>query len=355
MEVHQFATSLTYGDAISNEMMEIRSALRQQGLRSEIFVRFHDPRMARHAHDYREYRRFSRPDNVVIFHFSIGSPVSKLFFRIPDRKIMIYHNITPHTFFLDHHRILARECYKGRLELNLFKDKADLALGDSEFNRRELEQAGYPQTGILPLLLDLTRFDQPGDPVVQKVFDEPKTTLLFVGRVIPNKKFEDVIKCFYFYQTRFDPESRLILAGDHRGMERYWAGLQGLVGDLGLRDVYFTGHIRFAELVAYYNLADVYLSMSEHEGFGVPLLEAFHLGLPVVAYAAGAVEETMNGGGILIREKDLFRTAGLLDVLRQNPPRRQAVIEAQRAALKRYERDNIVRILKEHIERVGQA
>ena len=355
MEVHQFATSLTYGDAISNEMMEIRSALRQQGLRSEIFVRFHDPRMARHAHDYREYRRFSRPDNVVIFHFSIGSPVSKLFFRIPDRKIMIYHNITPHTFFLDHHRILARECYKGRLELNLFKDKADLALGDSEFNRRELEQAGYPQTGILPLLLDLTRFDQPGDPVVQKVFDEPKTTLLFVGRVIPNKKFEDVIKCFYFYQTRFDPESRLILAGDHRGMERYWAGLQGLVGDLGLRDVYFTGHIRFAELVAYYNLADVYLSMSEHEGFGVPLLEAFHLGLPVVAYAAGAVEETMNGGGILIREKDLFRTAGLLDVLRQDPQRRQAVIEAQRAALKRYERDNIVRILKEHIERVGQA
>ena len=173
--------------------------------------------------------------------------------------------------------------------------------------------------------------------------------------MIPNKKFEDVIKCFYFYQTRFDPESRLILAGDHRGMERYWAGLQWLVGDLGLRDVYFTGHIRFAELVAYYNLADVYLSMSEHEGFGVPLLEAFHLGLPVVAYAAGAVEETMNGGGILIREKDLFRTAGLLDVLRQDPQRRQAVIEAQRAALKRYERDNIVRILKEHIERVGQA
>jgi len=355
MEVHQFATSLTYGDAISNEMMEIRSALQEQGIRSEIFVRFHDPRMARHIHDYRKYRRFSRPENVVIFHFSIGSPVSKLFFRVPDRKIMIYHNITPHAFFLDHHRILARECYKGRLELNLFKAKTDLALGDSEFNRQELERAGYPRTGILPLLLDLAKFDQPGDPVVREIFSEPKRTVLFVGRIIPNKKFEDAIKCFYFYKKFFDADSRLILAGDHRGMERYLAGLQKLVAGLGLQDVYFTGHIRFAELVAYYNLADVYLSMSEHEGFGVPLLEAFHMGLPVVAHAAGAVEETMNGGGILLREKDFFRTAALLDRLRQDLRFRRGIIASQRAALKRYDRANIVRILMEHIERVGQA
>ena len=106
-----------------------------------------DPRSARHVKDYREYQAWSSPDNVVIFHFSIGSPVSKLFFRIPDRKIMIYHNITPHEFFVDSHRILARECYKGRLEINLFVDKVDLALGDSDFNRRELEPVGYKTTG----------------------------------------------------------------------------------------------------------------------------------------------------------------------------------------------------------------
>ncbi len=355
MEVHQFATSLTYGDAISNEMMEIRSALQEQGIHSEIFVRFHDPRMARHIHDYREYRRFSRPDNVVIFHFSIGSPVSKLFFRIEDRKIMIYHNITPHAFFLDHHRILARECYKGRLELKLFKEKTHLALGDSEFNRQELEREGYPRTGVLPLMLDLAKFDQPGDTVVREMFSEPKRTILFVGRVIPNKRFEDIIKCFHFYKKYFDPDSRLILAGDHRGMERYLAGLQQLVVDLELRDVHFTGHIRFPELVAYYDLADVYLSMSEHEGFGVPLLEAFHKGLPVVAYAAGAVEETLNGGGILLREKDLFKTASLMDRLRKDTGLRQRVLSSQETALKRYDRDNIVRILMEHIEQVGQT
>lgn len=353
--VHQFATSLTYGDAISNEMMEIRRTLRDQGFRSEIFVRFHDPRMAEHVHDYREYRHHhSSPDNIVIFHFSIGSPVSKLFFRVPDKKIMIYHNITPHEFFLDSHRILTRECYKGRLELNLFKDKTDLALGDSEFNRRELELAGYPRTGVLPLVLDLEKFQQPGDPMIPRLFPEEKWTLLFVGRVIPNKKFEDLITCFHVFKMLFHRNSRLILAGDYRGMERYYAGLQNLVSKLGVEDVVFTGHIRFPELVAYYNLADVYLSMSEHEGFGVPLVEAFSKDLPVVAYAAGAVEETLNGGGILLRDKDPLKTAGVLNALHSDNALRESVVAAQRSALGRYDRGNIASILMGHIEQVSQ-
>ncbi len=159
---------------------------------------------------------------MVIFHFSIGSPVSKIFFRIPDRKIMIYHNITPYEFFLDFHRILTRECYKGRLEIRLFAGKVDLALGDSEFNRRELERAGFAPTGR-PAHPDgfFAKFDVPGDPVVREIFDNGKTTLLFVGRVIPNKKFEDVIRTFYFYKKYFNPNSQLILAGDYRGIERY--------------------------------------------------------------------------------------------------------------------------------------
>ena len=306
MDVHQFATSLTYGDAISNEMIEIQKVLREQGYTSEMFIKFYDPRMAAYIHDYREYKKFSSPHNVVIFHFSIGSPVSKMFFRIPDKKIMIYHNITPHLYFLDYHRILTRECYKGRLEINLFTEKVDLALGDSEYNRRELEAVGYSQTGVLPLLLDFGKFDQEGDPLVRKIFSQGRWTLLFVGRIIPNKKFEDVIKVFYFYKKYFNPDSRLILAGDYRGMERYYAALMNLIDELDLQDVHFTGHVSFPELLAYFELADVYMSMSAHEGFGVPLLEAFYKKIPVVAYAAGAVEETMNGGGILLRRKNFL-------------------------------------------------
>ncbi len=353
MSVHQFATSLTYGDAISDEMLEIRKALNARGYESEIFVRFFDPRLAGLVHDYREYRRFSAPGNVVIFHFSIGSPVSKMFFRIPDRKIMIYHNITPHEFFLDTHRILTRECYKGRLEIRLFAGKVDLALGDSEFNRRELESSGYAPTGVLPILMDLAKFDIPGDPVVRTIFDNGKTTLLYVGRVIPNKKFENLIKTFYFYRKGFNKDSQLILAGDHRGQERYLGALMDLVARLGLTDVHFTGHVEFAELVAYYRLARAYLSFSEHEGFGVPLLEAFHMGVPVLGFAAGAVEETMNGGGILVKARDFPGTAAAIDRLERDAALRRKIIDGQTRALAKFEPANVTRILLEHVARVA--
>ena len=333
-------------------MLEIQKALKKKGFRSEIFTRFYEPRMAKYAKDFKEYTKFSSPSNVVIFHFSIGSPVSKMFFRIPDKRIMIYHNITPYDFFLDSHRILSRECYKGRLEIKLFVDKVDLALGDSEFNRRELESLGYANTGVLPLLLDFSKFDGKADPVVRHIYDNGKFTILFVGRVIPNKKFEDVIKIFYFYKKYFNPDSQLLLVGDYRGMERYLAALKEQVEELELSDVHFPGRVDFAELLACFRLSDVYLSMSEHEGFGVPLIESFYLGLPVVAYAAGAVEETMNGGGILVREKDFAKTAALLAKLYKDETFRNAVVVSQKKALEKFSRENVSTILLDHIQKV---
>ncbi|GAI02495.1 unnamed protein product, partial [marine sediment metagenome] len=252
MEVHQFATSLSYGDAISNEMMEIRQALKEEGYCSEIFVKLFDPRMAKHIKDYREYKKFSSSQNVVIFHFSIGSPVSKVFFRIPDKKIMIYHNITPYEYFLDYHRgdaigdtatymkqyflsqgfesqiycltrddgleneselfdnfkapsagdmsffhfalpspltpafiklkskkvilyhnitpekyftdysqEMARLCRRGRDELRSLTPYVDLALADSEFNRRELLEFGFKKTAVFPLFVDYKKYEKP--------------------------------------------------------------------------------------------------------------------------------------------------------------------------------------------------
>lgn len=333
-------------------MLEIQKVLQGHGFSSKIFIRFYDPRMAGHITDFREYKKFSAPDNIVIFHFSIGSPVSKMFFRIPDKKIMIYHNITPHSFFIDYHRILARECYKGRLEIKLFKDKVNLALGDSDFNRRELADVGYPHTGVLPILLDFSKFDIHGDPVVRRMFDNGKTTFLFVGRLIPNKKYENIIKVFYFYKRFFNPDSQLIFAGDFRGMEKYFTALQDFTRQLELSDVHITGHVNFSELVAYYRLADIYLSMSEHEGFGVPLLEAFYMKLPVVAFDAGAVAETMNGGGVVVERKDYPSIASLLDKIVTEDTLREKILAGQTKALEKYKRENVSRILLDHIKRV---
>lgn len=353
MKVHQFATSLTYGDAISDEMLEIRRVLQENGFESEIFVRFYDPRLAHLARDFREYPAFSSPENVIIFHFSIGSPVSRMFFRVPDRKIMIYHNITPYHYFLDYHRILARECYKGRLELKMFVEKVDLALGDSEYNRRELAEVGYRRTGVLPILMNFAKFDGQGDPMIRRLFSNDKTTLLFVGRVIPNKKFEDVIKVFYFYKKYFNPHSQLLLVGDYRGMERYLAALWHLVDELELKDIYFPGHVEFDELLAFFRLSDFYLSMSEHEGFGVPLLESFYLNIPVLAFPGGAVEETMNGGGVLLREKDYLAIAALIQEIAENKQLRASILTAQKKALSRYRRENVAKVLLQHIAEVA--
>ena len=165
MNVHQFSTSLTYGDAISDEMLEIQKVLRENGHNSEIFIRFFDPRLAGLSRGLPRIQKTQLPrrtSSSFIFPSARPSPSSSS--ACPDRKIMIYHNITPHEFFIDWHRILARECYKGRLEIRLFVDKVDLALGDSEFNRRELEAAGYPPTGVLPILMDFSKFDRPGRP-----------------------------------------------------------------------------------------------------------------------------------------------------------------------------------------------
>ncbi len=349
MDVHQFLTSYSYGDAIGNEAMEIRDFLREQGIASEIFTLHVHPRYAHEVRNYLDYDRFSAPGNTVIFHFSIGSPVVKKFLRLRDRKVIIYHNITPHRFFLDYHRVLAKECFKGRVELKSLAGKIDLALGDSEYNRRELVEAGIEKTGVLPLVMDFGKFDRPVLPVFRKMFADGKRNILFIGRIIPNKKVEDVIKAFHLYQRHFNPESRLFIVGEYRGFERYFSALQDVIGALGVRDVHFSGHVPLAEVVSYAKLSHLYLHLSEHEGFCAPLLECFHLGIPVVAYDAGAVGETMNGGGVLLKRKDLLRVAALCHEILTRPELGRDIVAGQARALEKYRQQRTGKILMDHL------
>jgi glycosyltransferase involved in cell wall biosynthesis len=349
MNVHQFLTSYSYGDAIGNEAMEIRSFLRSQGIGSEIFTLHFHPRYANQVRNYLEYDRFSAPGNTVIFHFSIGSPVTKRFVRLRDRKVIIYHNITPYHFFLDFHRILAKDCFKGRLELKNLAGPGARARGESADKRQELVAAGFKETGVLPLVMDFAKFDLPVLPVFRETFIDGKTNILFIGRIIPNKKVEDVIKTFHLYQKHFNPESRLFIVGEYRGFERYTSALQGLIAGLGVRDIHFSGHVPLAEMVSYAKLAHLYLHLSEHEGFCAPVVESFHLGIPVVAFDAGAVSETMNGGGVLVREKDPLRIAALCHEILSRPLLRAAILASQERALEKYHQQRTGRILLEFL------
>jgi glycosyltransferase involved in cell wall biosynthesis len=349
MQVHQFLTSYAYGDAIGNEALAIRDFLRANGIESEIFTLHFHPRYAHQVRNYLEYDRFSDPRNMVIYHFSIGSLVTKKFLRLADKKIIIYHNITPYHFFLDFHRGLAKDCFKGRLELKSLADKVDLALGDSEYNRGELVAAGFKQTGVLPLVMDFAKFDHPVLPVLQALFADGKHNLLYVGRISPNKKVEDVIMTFHLYQKYFHADSRLLIVGEYRGFERYLNALQNQVRELRVQNVHFSGHVPLAEVVSYFKLAHLYLHLSEHEGFCAPIPESFHLGIPVVAFDGGAVAETMNNGGILVREKDLLKIAALCHEILTRPKLKATILAGQEKALEKYRQQLTGRILLSYL------
>jgi glycosyltransferase involved in cell wall biosynthesis len=171
---------------------------------------------------------------------------------------------------------------------------------------------------------------KPDATVLQRWASTEGHKVLFVGRLVPNKKFEDIILTFYYLKKSIDPQAHLLLVGSTDQMERYLAYLQALVDRLELSDVIFAGRVSRKELIAYYDVADVYLSMSEHEGFGAPLLESMYFDLPVLAYDAAAVPETMGNAGILVTHKDHAAIAELISLIAHDDALRARILERQR-------------------------
>ncbi len=332
-QVHQLLAALSYGDAIGNEALAIQAHLRAAGFASDIFAEHVHPRMAHLARPLWHYPQVSSPETVCLFHFSIGSASERLIFQAPDRLVSIYHNITPPEFFLGFHPHLAGLCYHGRRELQAFAPRTELALGDSEYNRRELEAAGYRQTGVLPIVLDWSLYGRRPSPVARRLYADGRKNILFVGRVIPNKRSDDLLRAFACYQRWVEPRSRLLLVGDTRGHERYLRRLREMVEALRVDEVVLTGQVDHDDLLAYYSMADAFLCLSEHEGFCVPLIEAMALGVPVLAWDAGAVRETLRGGGLLLRDKQPELVGELLGEVVAEGPLRRAVLETQSRAL----------------------
>ena len=335
--IHQVLATLGYGDAIGNEVLGIQQVLRGAGYDSEIFVQTADPRLEHLTLDYRDLADASHPDNILVHHFSIGSRASRVAYALPDRMALVYHNITPPEYFVDIHKELVQLCFRGRRELALYRERCDLALGDSEYNRQELEALGFSATGVLPVVPGFGHLSGPANYMQAGQYHDGWVNVLFVGRVIPNKKFDDVIRSFQAYKKWFNPRSRLLLVGAHSCFERYLTLLHQFIADCGVSDVHFVGHVSNEELTAYYELADVFLCASEHEGFCVPIIEAFHMGVPVLAYAATAVPATMDGAGVLYTDKDPLAVAALINAVVDDLDLQARIIEGQDAALDRLE------------------
>ena len=351
MQAHQFVTALSYGDAIGDYTLEIQRILRKNGFESEIFSEWVHPRVAKFVKPLFDYDLCEADETLMLIHFSIGSELGLYAPYYKGKKMLIYHNITPHSWFVDINSLLAYQCLVGRKQLEGLQKVCNMALADSEYNRQELEQLGYTRTGVLPIRLNFQKFDGTADPISMSLYNDHRTNIIVVGRVIPNKKLEDCLKAFAYYQKYIQPMSRLIFVGLWSGFDTYYHALRALALKLGVQEVHFTGHIQFEELLAFYRLADALLMMSEHEGFCVPLMEAYYMGVPVIAWDACAIPYTAGEGAVLVQdEKNYSRIGELLHRVCSDPELRKQMIAAQKRQLSAQENFPFEKTLLENLK-----
>lgn len=339
MIIHQVLPTMAYGDAISNEVRMMQKLLRQAGHESEVIALNIDQRVKEHVLRVERHAALLEQADILIYHFSIGSPVLDQVVNLKrPTLIMRYHNITPGKYFALFAPTFKTEVDIGRLQLKKSLPHFQYILADSAFNRQDLVDMGYPaeRITVLPVLIDFAQYDAPDDPAVRARMLDGRTNILFVGRVAPNKCHEDLIKAAYYYAKYYQPECRLILAGSS-SFPLYAETLANLVRELGLGDtVLFTGHIQFSELLAYYRTAHVFLSMSEHEGFCVPVLESMHFNVPVIAYRSTALPETVGSDGLLLDDKDFRVAAGCIHRVMTDTSLRSQIIARQQAHLGKF-------------------
>jgi glycosyltransferase involved in cell wall biosynthesis len=326
------------GDAIGDSARRVRDRLRAAGHRSDIFALTIDEDMRD------ETLPFGSADattgDVTIFHFALPSPMTEAFARLRHGRVLQYHNVTPARFFAPYSPEIFRLAVLARRELAGLAGKVDLALGDSEFNRRELEELGFTGTGVFPVAVDLDRIVSARPvPTLQKWLDDGLRNFLFVGRMAPNKKIEDIIRLAEHYKRYVDAYYRFIFVGRYDGIPRYYHRLRALIAELGwLPDRFvFTGPVPDDELAAYYRGSSVYISMSAHEGFCVPLLEAMAADVPVLAYSCTAIPDTLGRAGVQFAPKDFEQAAELLGILAFDDGVRASVIDGQHRRLAHFQ------------------
>lgn len=303
MQIHQVVVSATPGDAVTNSALEYRALLRN-ACASEVFAQNIHPQLHGDVLSLAAYGgpRGDLQDDVILFHASIGAPeVFNFVRRRPERFGVIYHNISPASYFYPYDPSFAGLLEGGRRELRMLRDRSELSLADSEYNAAELREMGFSEVRVSPLVVDTARLRdlEPAPEVVARLdaIDGPK--VLYVGQQLPHKRPDLLIKAFHALSTYLVPEAHLFLVGAAR-LPAYAAAIEQLVIELNLTNVHFARHVSDAALAAYYRGCDVFATASEHEGFCIPLLEAMEFELPIVARNHAAIPETLGDAGLLL-------------------------------------------------------
>ncbi len=351
MRVIQLMPTVSFGDAVSNDALSLKKVIAGMGFETEIYAETVGKNLPDGTvHKVKKLGNLSK-DDIIIYHMSTGTELNFCLDKYKCRKIMIYHNITPPDFFRPYsHEAYALTSY-GYEGLDFLHDRIEYCLADSEYNKSELLKHGYKcPVDVRPVLIPFDDYRQAPDSETVRKYSDGRTNIIFVGRIAPNKKQENIIKSFYFYK-KINPASRLILVGSYTGMENYYERLENYVNVLGLSDVIFTGHVKFNEILAYYRIADVFLCMSEHEGFCVPLTEAMFFNVPIIALDAGAVAGTLGGSGILLTDNDPVFVSEMIEYTVKNSDFRRHVISGQKKRLADFSYEKTGRLFRSQLKK----
>ena len=354
MRIIQLLSNLSYGDAVSNDAIALNNLFKRCGYETGIYAASISERfLSGFAEDVSELT--VKKDDVLMYHFCIGHQLNYSVGKYQCKRVLVYHNVTPPKFFRGVSIEWENSCNEGIKGARFLADKVDYCLAASEFNKNDLIKMGYKcPIDVLPIIIPFSDYEKEKDKTIVEKYKDRCKNIIFVGRVAPNKKQEDIIEAFSYYKKYYDPSARLFLVGNYKGMEKYHHQLENYIDRLETEDIYFSGHIKFNEILAYYEVADLFLCMSEHEGFCVPLVEAMYFQVPVIAYDSSAVAETLGGSGVLLKEKKPLETAAIMNRILSNNELKSKIIQEQNKRLEEFRPDLVEESAKQYIEKVIQ-
>lgn len=354
MKIFQITEALTIGDAVSNDVIQIDLYLKKKQLCGGIFVCNEQNISSKYLHNIAE-RISDLPqiceDDIILFHHSIANNFCYKLRHIDCYKVLVYHNITPPFYFNGYSEGLAEATKRGLDQLVEISDVFDSCIADSEFNKKDLIKAGYKcPIYVCPVLVPFDDYKQlPNQKIINKYKDD-YVNILFVGRVCPHKKIEDVIHIFALYKKYYNNKSRLFVVGNN-GIDKYSDKLLEYIKNINVKDVHITGSVPFADILGYYNVADIFLCMSEHEGFCVPLVEAMFFGIPIVTLNKSAIIYTMGSSGVVLSNQDYLLASGWINIIQKDQQLRDSIIKGQNDRLSFFSYSNVIAIFESIIEK----
>ena len=354
LKIVQMLPTISYGDAIGNDALAIRDMLIKEGIETHIYAEGIDERLPKSTASYPdEYK--DAEDTIILYHLSTGSALNKIVQGYKARLFVIYHNVTPPEFFRPYSAFYSRLCAQGLNQVNEMACSPELCIADSYLNKSDLISMGYKcPIEVVPILINFEDYKKKYNKnIVDKYNADGYVNILFTGRIAPNKKQEDVISAFYYYHKFINPKSRLFIVGSYNWQDIYCKKVKKYIEEIGTDGIYLTGHIPFEEILSYYKLADIFVCLSEHEGFCVPLVEAMFFDIPIIAYDSTAVGETLGGAGILLKDKDPKVVAEAINIVVTDEKLRETMKEKGRKRLKDFDNEAVKKqfmtILKKYI------